>query len=111
MAEPKKPLTHFVEWLEQYKKGEVDGELTQELRSLIEAVQDTGKPGTITLKLTVSRKSDNQVTVIEDVKVVAPQHSRSEAIYFLDQHLNLVRNDPRQGVLTPMKRESNGGAE
>lgn len=51
-----KKITPFVEWLEQYKKGEVDGELTHELRTLIEAVQDTGKPGTITLTLKVSRK-------------------------------------------------------
>lgn len=109
MADKDKKITPFVEWLSMHKKGEVDSELTHELRTLIEAVQDTGKPGTVTLKLKVSRKSDNQVTVIEDIKVDTPQHSRSEAIYFLDQHLNLQRTDPRQGVLTPMHGRTAGG--
>lgn len=104
-----KKITPFVEWLSSHKKGETDSELTHELRTLIEAVQDTGKPGTVTLVLKVSRKSDNQVTVTEDVKVATPKHSRSEAIYFLDQHLNLTRSDPRQGVLTPMHRSTAGG--
>jgi hypothetical protein len=108
MAEGKK-ITPFVEWLATYKKGETDGELTHELRTLIEAVQETGKPGTITLTLRVSRKGERQVNVIEDVKVKTPQHDRSETIYFVDQHLNLQRNDPRQGVLTPMKGRTAGG--
>ena len=104
-----KAITPFVEWLGQYKKGETDGEMTHELRTLIEAVQDTGKPGSITLTLKVNRKSDNQVTIIEDIKVTVPQHSRSEAIYFLDQHLNLTRSDPRQGVLQPIRKSTAGG--
>src|SRR6476620_7305502 len=109
MADGKKQITPFVEWLEQYKKGETNGELTHELRTLIEAVQETGKPGTITLTLKVSRKGERQVNVVEDVKVKSPVHSRSETIYFVDQHLNLQRNDPRQGVLSPIKGKAAGG--
>jgi hypothetical protein len=96
----------FVEWLEKHKKGEVDTELTHELRELISAVQDTGKAGVLTLKLTVKRKSDHQVTVLEDITVKTPVHDRAEAIYFLDQNLNLLRSDPRQGVLTPFKQRT-----
>lgn len=109
MADGKKQITPFVEWLATYKKGETDGELTHELRTLIEQVQETGKPGTITLTLRVSRKGERQVNVIEDIKVKTPQHDRSETIYFVDQHLNLQRNDPRQGVLTPMHGRASGG--
>lgn len=109
MTDKKGKITPFVEWLEQYKKGEIDGELTHELRTLIEAVQETGKPGTITLTLKVSRKGERQVNVIEDVKVKTPTHDRSETIYFVDQHLNLQRNNPDQGVLTEFKRKTAGG--
>ena len=109
MADSGKKITPFVEWLATYKKGETDGELTHELRTLIEQVQETGKPGTITLTLRVSRKGERQVNVIEDIKVKTPQHDRSETIYFVDQHLNLQRNDPRQGVLTPIKKSTAGG--
>jgi len=38
-----KKITPFVQWLEEYKKGETDTELTHELRTLIEAVQETGR--------------------------------------------------------------------
>ncbi len=109
MADTEKKITRVTEWLSTHKKGEVDLELTQELRNLIGAVQDTGKPGTLTLKLKVSRKSDNQVTVVEDIQVASPVHNRAEAIYFLDQHFNLTRSDPRQGVLTPFKSRTAGG--
>lgn len=101
----------FVQWLEAYKKGETDTELTHELRTLIEAVQETGKVGTLTLTLKVSRKGERQVNVVEDIKVQTPVHSRSEAIYFVDQHLNLVRDDPKQGVLSPIKRSTGTGSE
>lgn len=106
-AEPK--IKPFVEWLESYKKGETDTELTHELRQLIEAVQETGKPGTLTLILKVSRKGERQVNVLEDIKVKTPVHSRAETIYFVDQHLNLVRDDPKQGVLASFKRNTAGG--
>lgn len=109
MAEAKTKITPFVEWLEKYKKGETDSELTHELRTLIEAVQETGKPGTITLTLKVSRKGERQVNVIEDVKVKTPTHDRSETIYFVDNHLNLQRSDPRQGVLTDIRPKAAGG--
>lgn len=109
MADTSRKIVPFVETLAAHKKGETDSELTHELRTLIEAVQDTGKPGALTLTLKVSRKSDNQVTVIEDIKVATPKHSRAEAIYFLDQNLNLTRSDPRQGVLTPMHGRTAGG--
>ena len=111
MSDGKKQITPFVEWLATYKKGETDSELTHELRTLIEAVQETGKPGTVTLTLKVSRKGERQVNIIEDVKVKTPVHARSETIYFVDQHLNLQRNDPRQGVLTPIKRDKAAGGE
>jgi hypothetical protein len=111
MTDSGKKITPFVEWLEEYKKGETDGELTHELRTLIEAVQETGKPGVLTLTLKVSRKGERQVNIIEDVKVKTPVHSRSETIYFVDQHLNLTRNDPRQGVLTPIKKDHAAGGE
>jgi len=109
MADSKTKITPFVEWLTNYKKGETDSELTHELRTLIEAVQETGKPGTVTLTLKVSRKGERQVNVIEDVKVKTPTHDRSETIYFVDQHLNLQRNDPRQGVLTDIRSKTAGG--
>lgn len=100
-ATPK--ITPFVEWLENHRKGEVDTELTHHLRELIEAVQETGKKGTLTLTLTVNRLSDVQVEVLEDVKVKVPEATRPTSIYFVDQHINLRRDDPRQSPL-PFKR-------
>lgn len=111
MAGSSPQIKPFVDWLGTHKKGEVDTELTHHLRELIEAVQETGKPGTLTLTLKVSRKGERQVNVIEDVKTKVPVHDRSESIYFVDQQLNLQREDPRQGVLTPFKRDTVAGSE
>jgi len=101
----------FVEWLGDHKKGEVDTELTHQLRELIATVQEVGKPGTLTLTLKVSRKGERQVTIVEDVKAKLPLHARAESIYFVDQNDNLTRNDPRQGVLTPLKRDKASGGD
>lgn len=103
MTEPKVPTKPFVQWLQEHKHGEFDTELTARLRELIDAVQDTGKNGTITLVLKVERRSDRQVTVKEDVKLKLPEHDRSESIYFVDGAGNLTRTDPQQEVL-PFKR-------
>lgn len=111
MTQDGRKITPFVEWLGAYKKGETDSELTHQLRELIESVQETGKPGTMTLTLKVTRKGERQVTVIEDIKVKTPQHDRTETIYFVDAATNLVRDDPRQGVLTPMTRRTQGATE
>lgn len=94
----------FVEWLGAHKTGEVDLELSHRLRELLQAVQDTGKAGTLTLTIKVDRKGERQVLVREDIKVKTPEHDRSESIYFVDRKtLNLTRHDPGQDPL-PFKR-------
>lgn len=112
MADGNRKIQPFVAWLEKHKRGEVDTELTHELRTLIDAVQETGKPGRITLTLKVSRKGERQVTVREDIKVSTPAHDRAESIYFVDSQTgNLQRNDPRQGVLADIHLKAAPGGD
>jgi hypothetical protein len=104
-------ITPFVEWLSIHKDGEVDTELTAALREVIEAVQSTGKEGTVTLTLKVKRRGERQVTVLEDVKAKTPVHDRADSIYFVDRVGNLRRDDPGQEVLPFAQRKTAGGDE
>lgn len=71
-------------------------ELTVKLHDLVQAVRDTGKKGTLTLKLTVSPfKNDAEVLEVhDDVKLVMPQHDRKPGIFYPDKNGNLTRNSP-----------------
>lgn len=73
-------------------------ELSVKLHDLVNAVMDTGKKGSLTLKLTVSPfKNDREVIEVhDDVKLVMPQHDRKPGIFYPDKHGNLTRNSPSQ---------------
>ncbi|MFV0432843.1 MAG: hypothetical protein ACK5LO_02500 [Leucobacter sp.] len=79
------------------KRAATHEELTVKLHDLVAAVRDTGKKGTLTLKLTVAPfKNDPDVLeVADDVKLVMPQHDRKPGIFYPDQHGNLTRNSPQ----------------
>lgn len=72
-------------------------ELTVKLHDLVQAVRDTGKKGSLTLKLTVSPfKNDPDVLEVhDDLKLVMPQHDRKPGIFYPDQDGNLTRNSPQ----------------
>lgn len=71
-------------------------ELSDGLRELVQKVQDTGKQGSITLTLTVKPLDgdSNVLTVNDEIRVKAPEHSRKGSIAFPDHWGNLSRSDP-----------------
>ncbi len=73
-------------------------ELSVKLHDLVSAVRDTGKKGTLTLKLTVSpfKGDPDVIEVADDVKLVMPQHDRKASIFYPDRHGNLTRHSPQQ---------------
>lgn len=72
-------------------------ELTVKLHDLVQAVRDTGKKGSLTLKLVVAPfKNDAEVLEVhDDVKLVMPQHDRKPGIFYPDKDGNLSRNSPQ----------------
>lgn len=67
--------------------------------ALIQAVNDTGKPGSITLKVTVRPSTAGAMAVKPEVRVVMPKGLPAEALLWPTADGNLVAEDPRQDKL------------
>lgn len=95
-------VRHFAEWLHDQHAGATHNELSEALNDLVEAVQETGKVGSLTLTVKVkpaARGQVRRVLVSDEIKVRKPEGDRAEAIYFVDDNHNLSRRDPDQPEL------------
>ncbi len=90
-----KPITDI---LRDIRKGMVAEAAGEELAQVVRAVTATGKPGSLTIKLTVKpQKGDNeQVVISSKLSATTPTADMPEAIFFADMEGDLHRNDPRQ---------------
>lgn len=90
----------FLAFLAGINKGRTVADLGAKLQELVAAIENTGKGGTLTLKITVkpANKSD-ALTVADEVTVKAPALAKPDSIFFPDANHNLVRNDPKQSEL------------
>ena len=88
----------FVSTLNTMDYGVTAEELSDAVAELLQAVQDTGKQGYLTLKLTVKPESitAGQISIKPDITLKAPQLPRDKALMFLTPENNLQREDPRQ---------------
>lgn len=68
----------------------------QRFSSLIQAVADTGKAGSITLKVTVRPSTAGAMAVKPEVRVTMPKGLPAEAMLWPTPDGNLVADDPRQ---------------
>lgn len=89
----------FVSWLAEQRQGLTEVELGDALAELTRAVVETGKKGTLTLKVTVKASGDDMVIVGDEITVKAPKADRAISIFFTDETARLQREDPRQGKL------------
>lgn len=102
MADATEPQTEdaqsFASFLCQHARGRSERELSEKLRDLVQAVEDTGKGGSITYTLTIKPQAnaEHAVLVQDDIKVKTPQLDRPASIFFADEAYRLVRSDPRQ---------------
>ena len=100
MAE--KDIRPFNEWLRDQRTGALNVELGEGLNKLVEAVETTGKAGTLTLKLTVkpAGKDTAGAMVVSDLVTLKSPESHPEFFYFVDEDGNLTRSNPRQLPMT-----------
>jgi hypothetical protein len=105
---PRKTFSSFV--IEQ-RNGALHSEASDELATLVKAVQDHNKAGSIQITIHVKpgSKGTNTLVVSDEVKVKAPQGDRPATLFFPDEHGDLHRSDPRQQNL-PLRRVEVGPA-
>jgi len=88
-----KPFTDIVNSL---RYGHLSEELTRQLHQLTLDCQAAGRPGTLTLQVTLKPGKAGQMEVVDDVKVKPPKTDRGTSLMFVADGGALVREDPRQ---------------
>jgi hypothetical protein len=71
-------------------------EMSDELNKLVQAVQDTGKQGSLTLTITLKPVdgSTSVLAVHDAIKAKRPEHTRLGSLAYPDSDHNLKRSDP-----------------
>lgn len=88
----------FADFLQEHNNGQGHRKAGEALQRLVGAVVDTGKKGTMTVKVTVEPMKgapDTMVTTVvvdEKLPVLAPKG----AVFYADGDNNLTRQDPNQ---------------
>lgn len=77
-------------------RPKTDVELAEELTKLIQAVKDTGKSGSLTVKFMVKLvdPSGTAVVVNDTITAKSPERDREGSIAYIDASNNLTRRDP-----------------
>jgi len=101
----KKPLPQdFSEVLTDFRGGTLHHELSIALQRVTEAVQKTGKVGSIALTLKIKPQGEGQVEVLDSIKENIPQPTKPSTFMFVDFETNhLLRDNPRQATISDIK--------
>ena len=87
------------EFLMKVREGGAIEELRDNLEQLNRSVILTGKPGSITLKISVKPNGATGVMVKDDIKVSIPVPNKEDTLFFVTEEGGLTRRDPRQPSL------------
>ena len=88
----------FLRTLQNYRKGEILTDLSDALRRVMEAVSSVKRAGEI--KLTIKIQPNGDVYALTpEVTVKLPKEPKIAGLFYLDDNLNLVREDPNQTTL------------
>lgn len=72
---------------------------SEKLAELVKLVDETGKPGSITLKINLRRATAGALAVTHEVTVKKPPEPKVETLLFPTVEGNLLTHDPRQQAL------------
>lgn len=89
----------IVDTLREIRHGAMLEDASEELAKIVRRVAETGKPGSLTMKLVVrpTGRGSVRTLVIEDqLMTKIPQPDREVTIFFPTADGNLTRNDPSQ---------------
>lgn len=78
------------------RKGKTLLDAQAQLQALVKACSDTGKKGTLTIKLTVGAAEDSTVVLSDDISSKIPKPTTSSTVFYADEDGALFREDPKQ---------------
>lgn len=88
----------FTTTLAALRRGNTLSDLSVELANLVGRIRETGKKGSLTLKLTlIPADTDAEaITIDDDISVKVPKLTKSKTTFFTDEQNGLQRDNPRQ---------------
>lgn len=90
---------HFIQTLPHMHGGATVSDLAAKLRELVAAVGQTGKKGSLKLKISLKPAGGGKVELTADVSGEIPQPSMQASIFFATEKHELTRIDPNQREL------------
>lgn len=91
-----RPITDMLRHL---GAGVVLDDASEQLADLVKRVDETGKPGSLTLKINLRRATAGALAVTSDITVKKPPEPKIETLLFPTVEGNLLTQDPRQKTL------------
>lgn len=90
----------FTDEIRDLRRGALVEALTEKMAELVTAVATTGKPGKLTLELSLKRVGRGAVTVSDKIAVKSPEAvADNETLMFPTPEGSLLTQDPRQSAL------------
>jgi hypothetical protein len=96
----------FSDVLREIRNGEALDNLSEKLNQLVKAVDETGKGGELTLKITLKPMKSGAIEICDDVKIKKPELPVGTSLFFPTVEGNLQRNDPRQTEIPGLREVS-----
>lgn len=84
----------FADVLRDLSRGQTYDDLTTSLAEVVAASLETGKTGSLTLKLTVKPNGDASVLITDDIKTTVPTMKRPDTLFMATSSGALLRDDP-----------------
>ena len=91
----------FTDILRDYRNGVLVRQLTERMAKLQAAVEETGKPGELNLKIKLKPEpgEDGAVKVSAAITQKIPERDLPDALFFSDGNGSLLREPPKGGKL------------
>ncbi len=86
----------FLDNLTSYGVGYLVGEMAEHQQKIVEAVKETGRTGSVTLKLSYKMNGEKQVIVNADITPKIPRKPVGQVVMFTDDENQLHEENPAQ---------------
>ena len=93
----------FTDTLTSLRYGTLSDDLTKALNDLTTKCADSGKQGSLTLKLVLKPGNGGQIEISDDIKVVMPKEVKGSSIFWATPEGNLTRDDPKQMAIEGLR--------
>lgn len=94
------PPPDFAAFLTTLNRGRSNRDLSAKLQELVEAIEETGKQGSLTYTIKIKpQKAGGMVIVTDEVRASIPRGERPEAVAFIGPNFALLRNPHDQPSL------------